>query len=305
MGVEASAADRSPLGDSASRPQLILLGSAQDGGVPHAGCLCANCRAARADARRRRLPASAGVASGEGLVLIDATSAFAEQYHALWSRSGLAGRVTGSRYGAPETIVLTHAHTGHYTGLWQLDRSVLAASGTLVLAPPRTHAFLARQEPWAGMEREGFIRLAPLPLDKPVELLPGITFTAVDVPHRAEWQTDTIGLRIEGPHVSAFYLPDIDAWDAWRHDVRDIVAGVDSALLDGCFWDAPTSRNVPHPPVRETMARLQDIVDRGQTRVAFTHLNHTNPLVDAASIEAHEVRERGYLIGSEGDSFGL
>ncbi len=75
--------------------ELVILGSAQDGGLPHAGCLCANCRAARADHTRRRLPASAGVVSGDRLALIDATSAFEEQYHMLWERSGTKRRLRG------------------------------------------------------------------------------------------------------------------------------------------------------------------------------------------------------------------
>lgn len=280
--------------------ELVILGSAQDGGLPHAGCLCASCRAARRDWTRRRLPASAGIVSGDRLALIDATSAFEEQYHRLWQRSARSRDFDGERYGAPEIVVLTHAHTGHYTGLWQLDRSVLAARGTRVLSPPRMHAFLAAQEPWAGMARDGFILLEPLPMDVAFEVLPGISLTAIEAPHRAEWETDTVALIVRGPNASALYLPDIDRWDDWDHDIAAVIAGVDAAFLDGCFWAAPTSRNVPHPPVVETLERLQPLVDAGK-RVSFIHLNHSNPLCDPASAEHHQVIERGFQVGREGD----
>ncbi|MDQ3547598.1 MAG: MBL fold metallo-hydrolase [Chloroflexota bacterium] len=284
--------------------EFVILGSAQDGGLPHAGCLCANCRAARRDWTSRRLPASAGIVAGDRLALIDATSAFEEQYHRLWERSKRSRDYEGERYGAPEIVILTHAHTGHYTGIWQLDRSVLAARGTRVLSPPKMHAFLSTQEPWTGMVREGFIALEPLPLNTRFELLPGVSLTAIEVPHRAEWDTDTVALLINGPNSSALYLPDIDNWDEWQHDIATMVAGVDAAFLDGCFWAAPTSRNVPHPPVVETLECLQPLVDAGK-RVSFIHLNHSNPLCEPASAEHQQVIERGFQVGREGDGVKL
>jgi pyrroloquinoline quinone biosynthesis protein B len=287
-----------------SNAELVILGSAQDGGLPHAGCLCQNCRAARSDWTRRRLPASAGIVAGEHLALIDATSAFEEQYHRLWEGSARSRDFDGERYGAPEIVVLTHAHTGHYAGIWQLDRSVLAAQQTRVLAPPKMHAFLAAQEPWAMMVHEGFIVLEPLPLDEPFELLPGVRLTALEVPHRAEWETDTVALIVEGTTASALYLPDIDRWDEWQHDINDVVAGVDAAFIDGCFWAAPPRRNVPHPPVSETMERLQPLVDAGK-QVSFIHLNHSNPLSDPDSDEHRLVVERGFRVGREGDRVSL
>ena len=284
--------------------ELVILGSAQDGGLPHAGCLCANCRAARADHSRRRLPASAGIVSGDRLALIDTTSAFEEQYHRLWERSERSHGFEGERYGAPEIVILTHAHTGHYTGLWQLDRSVLAARGTRVLTPPKMHSFLAANEPWAGMVREGFITLEPLPIETAFELLPGITLTAIEVPHRAEWETDTVALIVTGLKANVLYVPDIDRWDEWDRDIAAVVAEVDAAFLDGCFWAAPTSRNVPHPPVIETIERLQPQVDAGKY-VSFVHLNHSNPLCDPASNEHQQVIERGFRVAREGDRVQL
>lgn len=283
---------------------LALLGTAQDGGLPHAGCRCANCERARRDHGFRRTPAALGIVADDGTpILVDATSAFAEQWHALWQLTP-AARDAGERYGAPPIVLLTHAHSGHYLGLWQLDRSVLAARGTRVLAPPRMARFLAAQEPWAGMQREGFIALEPLPFDEPLDLAPGVRITALEVPHRAEWGTDTAGLLIAGPTRRAFYLPDIDSWQDWQHDIRDVVAGVDVAILDGCFWEPFPIPGVPHPPVRDSLELLQPLAGAAR-EIVFTHLNHSNPLADPASAEAREVTRRGFAVAREGQTFTL
>jgi pyrroloquinoline quinone biosynthesis protein B len=284
--------------------ELVVLGSAQDGGLPHAGCLCQYCERARADRTFARQPASLGIADGEDLALIDATMAFGEQIHCLWQHAHDARDQLGGRYLPPRTILLTHAHTGHYAGLWQLDRSVLAADGVHVLAPPRMAAFLADNEPWAAMEREGFIQIASLELDMPLDVSPHVRVTPIAVPHRAEWGTETVAIRIDGPNQTVLYLPDIDAWDDWERDINVVIGSVDVALIDGCFWEPFAIPGVPHPPVRSSLDRLQPLADAGK-RIVFTHLNHTNPLVDPDSPESHQVRERGFAIAHEGDTFKL
>jgi pyrroloquinoline quinone biosynthesis protein B len=153
------------------------------------------------------------------------------------------------------------------------------------------------------MAREGFIALAPLPLDEPLALTDNLSAMPIRVPHRSEWKTDTVAYRFDGPTRSALYLPDIDAWNEWQHDIADMVAEVDIALLDATFWEPFPIPGVPHPPVTETLERLQPIADAGRTTVLFTHLNHTNPLADPASPESHEVRQRGFHVAREGDVF--
>lgn len=46
---------------AADGPVVVVLGSAQDGGFPHAGCYCAQCERARLDPAYGRLVASLGV----------------------------------------------------------------------------------------------------------------------------------------------------------------------------------------------------------------------------------------------------
>lgn len=285
--------------------EVVILGSAQDGGVPHAGCLCASCRAARDDPRQRRRPASLGIRSGDDWLMIDATGAFEEQMHMLWSRRPSSAGHTGERYRPPEAIILTHAHTGHYAGLWQLDKSVLAAPRVSVLAPPKTAEFLRSNEPWAAMVHDRYIEIEAFAWDLAIEPFDAVGLTPIEVPHRSEWPTDTAALLIEGLRSRVLYLPDIDFWDAWGRDVVEVVGSVDIAILDGSFWDAPTSPDVPHPPIRQTMDRLQAIADAGSTRIIFTHLNHSNPAVGPESVERKELLERGFQLAEDGMSIEI
>lgn len=286
-------------------PEAIVLGIAQDGGLPHAGCRCTNCAAAREHPSRRHLTVSLGICSGDRIAMVDATRDFEAQHHMLWSATPAAERYEAERFPAPEAVIITHAHTGHYTGLWQLDRSVLAAEGVRVYCPPRTAELLAGNEPWRTMEHEGFIRLMPVGFDTPFELLPDVSVELVEVPHRSEWSTDTAALAVRGPERSLLYLPDIDTWDGWERDLESCIQDFDVVMLDGCFWEAPPRKGVPHPPITETMDRLQNIVQRGGVRVVFTHLNHSNPVLTPGSAEARSVIGRGFHIACEGEVVSL
>ncbi|HEX2282920.1 MAG TPA: MBL fold metallo-hydrolase, partial [Thermomicrobiales bacterium] len=230
-----------------------------------------------------------------------ATSAFEEQTHALWTRLPSSASHNGERFQPPGQIILTHAHTGHYVGLWQLDRSVMAATSVRVVGPPLTIGLLRANEPWKQMERDGFITLESMPFGEPFEALPDVQLTHIEVPHRSEWTTDTAAIRIDGPNASVLYVPDIDSWDEWDRDLIELAASVDVALVDGCFWQAPNRAGVPHPPIAETMDRLQGLADSGSTRVLFTHLNHSNPALTPGSVESREVERRGFCVACEGD----
>ena len=86
---------------------LVVLGIAQDGGIPHLGCQQERCVRARDGRGSVEKVASLGLvnrATGAAY-LFDATPDFPAQVHAL----------TGGA--APDGIFLTHAHIGHYTGL--------------------------------------------------------------------------------------------------------------------------------------------------------------------------------------------
>ena len=61
---------------------------------------------------------------------------------------------------------------------------------------------------------------------------------------------------------------------------------------------------IPHPTVTETLSRLGKKSDR-DPEIHFTHLNHTNPLLDNGSLQSEELVSMGWEICKEGSVFYL
>lgn len=246
---------------------LVVLGIAQDGGMPHLGCQQTICVEARAGRRRAEKVSSLGVVSetGERAYLFDATPDLPAQVHAL----------TGGRL--PDGIFLTHAHIGHYTGLMYLGKESVAAKGVQVYGTRRMTAFLQANGPWSLLVKDHHMALQAIEPDRPIRLAPSLAVTALAVPHREEF-TDTVGYLIEGPRAKALYIPDIDRWDRWARDLRALADQVDLLFLDGTF-SSPADLGlrdyaaIPHP----MMPTTRSLVQGARGRLLFIHLNHTNP----------------------------
>ena len=128
--------------------QAVLLGTAQDGGVPQAGCACPHCRAAWQDPAQRRQVVCLGLVDhpGQRFWLVDATPDFREQLHAMQDRApsySLAG------------ILLTHGHIGHYTGLIHLGKEAWHARDLPLYASGEMVSFLAQHAPWCQLLADG------------------------------------------------------------------------------------------------------------------------------------------------------
>jgi pyrroloquinoline quinone biosynthesis protein B len=132
--------------------EAILLGTAQDGGVPQAGCYCAHCAPARSDLALRRWVACLGLVDrvARKSWLVDATPDLREQLHAL-HRLAPDCPLTG--------IVLTHAHIGHYAGLIHLGREAWNTKGLPVYASSRMACFLRENAPWSQLVALGNVQL--------------------------------------------------------------------------------------------------------------------------------------------------
>lgn len=252
-------------------PYVVVLGIAQDGGYPQAGCERDDCKAAWRNPSLRRLVASLGIVdpiSGERWI-IDATPDFPEQLHRL---NELAPSKT------PPSILLTHAHIGHYTGLAHLGREVLGAHSVPVYAMPRMRAFLEKNGPWDQLVRLHNIELRDL---QPVtKLNERISVEPLVVPHRDEY-SETVGFIVRGPSRAILWLPDIDKWEKWSTPLESVLARVDVAYLDGTFHDAGELprrdlKEIPHPLIVETLARLDAAARK---KVRFIHLNQSNPWI--------------------------
>jgi pyrroloquinoline quinone biosynthesis protein B len=292
----AGCATAPPLPDD--QPFAIVLGIAQDGGYPQAGCNRPDCVEAWNDPRQRRRVASLGIvdpASGERWI-IDATPDFPEQLRML--DAAAPGRLAG--------ILLTHAHIGHYTGLMHLGREVMGSRSVPVYAMPRMRTFLENNGPW-----DQLVRLQNIDLRTPGEATPlneRIRVEALPVPHRDEY-SETVAFIIRGPSRSILWLPDIDKWEKWDARIEDVVAGVDVAYLDATFYDqrelpGRDLSEIPHPTIVETMSRLASLPESERAKVRFVHFNQSNPVLrDRAVVQ--EIRRRGFNVAAEGERFPL
>jgi pyrroloquinoline quinone biosynthesis protein B len=289
----ADAGARGPAPDGG--PEVIVLGIAQDGGHPQAGCTKACCRDAWDDPSRGHRVASLAVVDDGQAWIVDATPDFPHQLHALGDVE-LAG------------ILLTHAHMGHYTGLLELGREAMGADHVPVHALPRMKAMLEQQEPWALLVRLGHIVPTAAVAGEPVALGARVTATPFLVPHRDEL-SETVGWTIRGPHTTVVWLPDIDKWERWDTPLETLLAGTDVAYVDGTFFaDGELGRDmssIPHPFVSETMARLKPTDAATRAKVRFVHLNHTNPALDPKSDASRAIREAGMAVAVEGERVRL
>ena len=277
---------------------IQVLGIAQDAGYPQTNCYQPHCMRAWEDRDLRRMTSSIAVvdSNAKTKTLFDATPDMREQLYEL-NRT------------APDTdytlngVFLTHAHMGHYTGLMHFGREGVGAREIPVFAMPIMTQYLSSNGPWELLVRLRNIRLMPLADGEPIALSERLAVTPVQVPHRPEY-SETVGYRIDGPNRSAIFIPDIDKWDAWETDIRDVIRSVDYALLDASFFaDGELSgrdmSKIKHPFVSESMDLFDDLSAAEKSRVIFIHMNHTNPLLIEGSPEFEEVKSRGFRVAHE------
>lgn len=263
--------------------QLVVLGIAQDGGMPHAGCTKSPCADVYEGKRATEKVSCLGLINRDlGVAyIIDATPDFPAQLRAL----------TGGR--VPDGIFLTHAHIGHYTGLMYLGKEAMATKGVPVYGTERMNVFLKSNGPWSLLVENGYIELRTLTPDHAVELPGGLRITPMLVPHRDEF-TDTVGFLIEGPRAKALFIPDIDKWEKWNRSLRELANEVDYLLVDGTFasMEELPGRDisqVPHPLMSETRALLEGT----RAKLWFIHLNHSNPAV----VDGKDIAREGTVFG--------
>lgn len=282
-------------------PYVFVLGTAQDGGYPQAGCKKECCRAVW------ELKISHQSVSCIALIdpvsqeqwIFDATPNFTEQLYRLQEETKTPN-LTG--------IFLTHAHIGHYTGLMNLGREAMGSQNTRVFAMPRMKDFLENNGPWNQLIGLKNIDIQPIEDGKPIVLNERISIKPFKVPHRDEY-SETVGYQIIVPNKKLIFIPDIDKWQKWEKDLVKVVKENDVLLLDGTFFqDGEINRpmsEVPHPFVTETMNLLKDLPSSDRAKVHFIHLNHTNPILRPHTKERRKVLENGFKIANENDKVTL
>jgi pyrroloquinoline quinone biosynthesis protein B len=288
-------------------PYIQILGTAQDGGFPHAACSCVRCERARRDPSFGRLISSLAIVLPETgqVYLIDATPDIRAQLDRLAEvRNAPEGRVDRAPV---DGVFLTHAHIGHYTGLSFFGFEAVHTDALPVYCTQRMASFLTAHAPWQQLVRLHNIDLNKISEGTVVNLPDGISVEPLRVPHRDEY-ADTVGFKIRGPNRTVLFIPDTEPYERWARPLEELLTDVDIALLDGSFYslDELPGRDVSqigHPLMRDTMDRLAEW--NSEHEVRFIHLNHSNPALDADSAEAQEIRARGFSVANDGDLLPL
>ena len=288
---------------NADLPQqfITVLGIAQDAGYPQPYCGKVCCEAVEKGIEKRKNVTCLGIVDRETqqVFMLEATPDFTEQEHILRGYlSNKSKQLSG--------ILLTHAHIGHYTGLMYLGREAIGAKETLVFAMPKMKNFIETNAPWSQLVNLKNIKIMPLKADSSVEITKNISIKPIIVPHRDEF-SETVGFIISTKNKRVLFIPDIDKWAKWQHNIIEEVGRVEVALLDATFYQNGEIPNrdmseIPHPFMEETMGLFKNSPDK--SKIQFIHFNHTNPVLRQTK-ERQDVLNQGFGICTEGSFIGL
>lgn len=290
--------------------KLRVLGSSAGGGLPQWNCGCERCVRARAgDAAvpPRMQPSIAVSADGVRWSIVNASPDVRQQ---LAGFSALHPR-PGTRDLPLDTILLTNADLDHVLGLLVLRESLpyrvvstrwvrdalLEHNAVFRLIEP-AWGTLKLDEPIA-LDREGLLeaRLFPAPGKVPTHLGDRV----------ANAPEATTGVRITDLRTGRrlVYVPG-------TRSIEGVAAELEAAtvsLVDGSFYtadelsgsrpgalDAESMGHVPISGARGSLARMAALPGRR----FYTHVNNTNPVLDAGSKQRAQVEAAGVAIAHDG-----
>jgi pyrroloquinoline quinone biosynthesis protein B len=281
-------------------PYILVLGIAQDGGYPQAGCTKTCCEMAwKNDTVRKNVVSLAVVfPKQKKWWLFEATPDISRQLR-------MFSKLTNSQFQfLPEGVFLTHAHIGHYTGLMQFGREVLNTKELPVYVLPKMKSFLEKNGPWGQLVRIKNISLRELKTDSVSAISESFSVKPFKAPHRDEY-SETAGFIINTGKKKTLFIPDINNWSSINLMSR--LNECNQAFLDGTFYTADELPNrdikeVMHPLVTGTMQLLRSQSDSTKAKVHFIHFNHTNPLLTNKQTK-NNVLKAGFNIAEEGRKY--
>ena len=293
-----------------------VLGSAAAGSVPQWNCGCKYCVAAACNPALARTGCSVAVsADGSAWTVLNAAAELPRQ---LVSFRELRPR-SGTRETPVAQLMLTDAELDHTLGLLMLRQ----AAALTIAATPAVRSLLdgllqllsgyltvAWREIPAGSEfpldpsRPAGLRARAIPVGagKPP------AFAGADrVPEDA-----TVAMRVSDPRGGSFvYAP---CAPALTGPLLDACRASSLILLDGTFFSDDelvrsgkprTARQLGHLPIGGPDGSLAQLEPAIRSRVVYTHLNNTNPLLAGDSAASEQVRRAGAAVAVDGAEYEL
>lgn len=304
--------------------RAIVIGSAAGGAFPQWNCGCTGCVAVR-EGRDGFLPrtqdslavaATSRAGNVERFVLVNASPDVLAQIKAtpsLWPRS--------SRHSPIGAIVLTNGDLDHVLGLFSMRES-------------QPLAVYATAPVWRGLEAsvlvrtlrrfEGQLVFRALALEVPVDIADasgaplGLSIRAFATPgklpvhlmgHTEPSPEDNIGLALSERTSERARDPAVPtlAYAAACASLEGVhLEGHAAVLFDGTFFredelvrqglSKSVAKDMAHLPIDQSLAALSKL----GTRVVYTHINNTNPILDPKSAERREVEAAGIDIAYDG-----
>tara|TARA_B100001250_G_scaffold50110_1_gene39175 strand:+ start:237 stop:1124 length:888 start_codon:yes stop_codon:yes gene_type:complete len=294
----------------ASGVSVTILGTAQDGGIPQAGCSCERCNEAHKDLRLRKYPVSLGIIGTDGSKhIIEVTKNLSEQLM-IWSTNG-------NELFIPETVSITHLHLGHVEGIGQFGKPVMASKEVDVFLSHKNKNIFDERSDIKLMIEENNIRTHAKNFNQLFEPMQGCGFSLqfISIPHRSELG-DTAAIIIKGNKRNILFMPDQDSWEETleyysKENIREFLKmfDINEALIDGTFWSMEElpGRNIseiPHPTIQDSLKLLGKRMEN-DPRISFLHLNHSNPVNDIGSKQRKLVEENGWRVSEIGDVLKL
>ena len=276
---------------------IYILGNTQDAGVPHIGCQHKFCQD-NFDIHEEYFVTSIAVVNSDlrRYILFEATPDITYQLNYL--KNNLF-----QEFLLPESLYITHAHIGHYSGLMYFGREALGAKNLMVRVLPRMSNFLQNNGPWSQLVDINNIKIKETNFGLSTNELSNIVVTPIQVPHRDEY-SETAGYIIEGKNKKALFIPDIDKWEKWDRDLSQLAKEFDFLLIDATFYDSKEINRdiseIPHPLVTETINLLSGLDLEIRNKVYFIHMNHTNMMLDPKSSLSEYIGGMGFNIARLG-----
>lgn len=275
----------------------MILGITQDGGYPQVGCNLSCCINLNV---QERFVSSAAIIDHDSRSywLLDITPDFRFQVKLLTNYVDSL---------VPRGIFITHAHSGHYTGLIDFGKEVLNTFKIPIYVMNKMYSFLHENKPWMNLIKQNNIELHKMDNHQKINICDELMISPFMVSHRSEI-SETVGFKIEGNSKSIIYLPDIDDWIDF--ELISYIRNNNILFIDGTFFDKNevSFRNInkiPHPSIKSTMSLVKNMLREYKERIFFIHLNHTNDALREDSEIYKIIMKKGFNIANQGKKINL